>query len=232
MIGNIILDLLILAFIAFNVISGWKKGFIRVVLKHFSALFALVIAASFFSSLAPTIKENYIGPYFEEQIEEAIASGTQGSGITADSLTESVPEIWQKIAETVGIDLTGLAENAIRSGRNQIQEFVRSVSNSVAQLVSSAAAFALLFFGSYLALRLLALPLSKIVNSLPIVHGINQVLGLVFGLIVSLLITWIFVKVAAFASAALNWNVIAVEDTVLARLFYSFHPLRFLLGGK
>ncbi len=228
-IANLILDLVVVAVVVIGLISGWRRGFIRIVLKTFAGLFSVIISLNFFEELGAVLKEKYVLPYISDKIAEAVESGAGGG---AAQLVDSVPAEWQNVANLVGIDLNSMAQNAANSGQNAMQQFVSSASESVAQFVSMVAAFVLLAFVSYFVLRILAVVLSKIIGGIPVISTVNKVLGLIFGLIVSAMLCWIFVQLVGFLADSMNLTFLEMNSTLISKLLYNFHPLNFILGGK
>ena len=108
--GNLILDALLVIFLALGFWYGWQRGFLRIVLKTFAGLFSAVIAMTFFDDLGATLKEKYVFDFVKGKVSGSLAE--LGAGVDADTIVDKVPEGLQNAASIVGIDLAAMAENA------------------------------------------------------------------------------------------------------------------------
>ena len=220
---NWILDILLIAFLAWGFYYGWKRGFLRIVLKSFSSLFAAVIAMSLFDKLGAFLKEKFVYTFVHNKVMASISE--LGSGFAADDIVDAVPSGFQKAASLVGIDLTSMAENAVQTGEDALMSFGEAASHSIAQLISSAAGFVILFLVSFFVLRFLANPINAIVMHLPILGRLNKYLGLVFGAFTTLIFAWLFIKLLGFLDETFILDFIEVKDAWAAGAFYNYSIL-------
>ncbi len=227
--GNVILDVFLVALLAIGIWQGWRRGFVLIVLKTFSGLFSLVIAFLFFKDFSVGINEKYVFPFINGKIDEAVMNAAANGAGTAEELAGAIPSGLQAVASVVGIDLNTAAENAVDKGINAAEEFVRSASVSVSQFVSMVAAFAILAVLSRIFLRVFAVLLDELLVKIPVVNTVNSVLGLIFGLLTSLILAWIFVQLLAFLAETLDFSFLTMDQTMIAGIFYRFHPLEWLL---
>ncbi len=224
MVGNFILDLLLIALLAFGVYYGWKRGCIRIALKTFSGLFSAVIAASCFGKLGAVLKDKYVYAVVNKKIGEAVGNIVP-EHVSPDKLTEAVPDALESAASLVGIDLEGIAESAIESGQNAVAQFTESASQGISQLIASAAAFLIIFVVSYFVLRVLSTPISALVMKIPVLGHINRFVGLLFGGLAALILGWIAIKVIGFLDESLSLSFLNVNDAWLSGLFYRYSLL-------
>ncbi len=223
MLGNILLDLVVVFFVFFGFYYGWRRGFLRIVLKTFSGLFSAVIAMSFFGDFGVVLKEKYFFSYVHEKISAALSDMT--AGVDSASLAESVPSGLQNAASLVGIDLTAMAENAMQTGQNAIAEFAETSSHAISQFLGSAAAFLILFVASFFVMRVLSTPISGLVMKIPVLGHINRFLGLLFGALTTLIIAWLFAKLVGFLDDMMGISFFEVKDAWITGLFYKFSLL-------
>ncbi len=220
---NWILDILLIAFLAFGFYYGWKRGFLRIVLKTFASLFAAVIAMSAFDKVGAFLRDTFVYTFVHNKIMNKVED--LGIASAADDIVEAVPETFQKAADLVGIDLASMAESAMQSGEDAVARFAESASFSIAQFISSAAAFVLLFLVSFFVLRFLSTPINAIVMRLPILGRVNHLLGLVFGAFTSMIIAWIVIKFLGFLDTTFALSFIEVEDAWASGAFYRYSLL-------
>ena len=220
-IANLFLDLLVLSAIALGLYIGWSQGFIRIVLKTFASLFAAVLAALFFGKLATVLKDKYVFSFVKGELTEAI--GDTALGVTAEELTEAVPATFAKIASIVDLDIAGMAEKAVESGRNVVEGFVNAASNSIAQMLSSIVSFLMIFAASVFVLKVLSIPLSAVIMKIPVIGTANRTLGLLSGAFATLTLVWAFILVFGFLDESMGFGFIEVKECWISGLFYRFH---------
>ena len=218
--GNWILDLVIVLCLAAGFYYGWKRGFLKIVLKTFAGLFSAIFALMLFDKLGSVLKEKYVFSFVHTKVSEALAG--IGAGADAATMAEAVPSGLRGAASLVGIDLAAAAESAIQSGRDALAEFAIDASHSIAQFISSVAGFVILFVAAYIVLRVLSTPISAIVMKLPLLGHVNRALGSFFGALAALILTWIFVKLVGFIDVSLDLSFIEVEEAWAAGAFYRF----------
>lgn len=219
--GNILLDLIVVIGIASGLYIGWHRGFIAVVLKTFAGLFSAVLSLRFFEGLATVLKDKYVLSFVKEGLTEALSDVVTDE--SAEAMTAAMPKMMSRLASIVGIDLEEMAQKAVESGKNAVASFVETASNSIAQLLSSVAAFLLLFAAFFFVLRVLSIPLSKIIMKLPVIGTANRAIGLLFGALATLIITWIAVLLIGFLDDSIGLGFIEVKDCLISGIFYRFH---------
>ena len=229
--GNLIFDLALVLILLIALSSGWKKGFVGMVLKGGATLVSAIITFSFFRTLGAFIKERFLYSLVLSSVETAIGD-LVGPVPTADELVEAVPAGLQRAAGLFGVDLYGMASSAVESGGNAIESFTAGAAGAISGFLGSAIALLVLFIASYILLRFFSKPLSKIVMKIPLIGTINRVLGLALSLLVALLVSWILVQLVALLDLAVGFGFIEIETSWIAKLYHSILPLSGLIGGK
>ena len=220
LIGNILLDLIVAFAIVSGFYIGWRRGFISVVLKNFAGLFSAVLSFRCFEGFAAVLKEKYVHAFVKDGLADALSGLTDGA--SAENMADAVPASLARIAGFVGIDLLEMAEKAAESGKNAIESFVTSASNSISQLLSSIVSFAILFALFLFVLRVLSVPLSAVIMKTPLIGSANRMLGLLFGAFATLILTWVAVQLIGFLDATIGLGFLEVKDCALSGMFYRF----------
>lgn len=221
LIGNIVLDLIVAIALVSGFYVGWKRGFICVVLKTFAGLFSAVLAVRFCEGVAAVLKERYVFTFVKDGLGNALSGLSDGA--SAEGMAEAVPDTLSRIASLFGIDLVGMAEKAVESGKNAIESFTLAAANSISQLLSSIVSFLILFALFLFVLRVLSVPLSTIVMKTPLVGTANRVLGLIFGALATLIIAWVLIQILGFLDQTMGLTFIEVKACALSGRFYRFH---------
>lgn len=180
-----ILVLLILAAFALN---GWRRGFVRA----FTHMFFFLASAALVYLATPYISgflKEYTPVYemVEENCREAL---TESAGGQEESRLEQ-----KKFIE--GMGLPKILEQQLINGNNKdsyqemdISGFSDYLSGYMAGLILNIATFVITLALVHLILRMTVLTLDNL-SKLPVLHSINQTLGMVLGIGQGLLVVWL-----------------------------------------
>ena len=213
---SLIYDLLFLAVFSFAAVKSWQKGFLAGLAELIGAVFGVGVAVWGSRTLAPGIYEKFLSGTVTEKVEAAvaqsggdIAAAVQGLDFLPDSLR------------------TTLAE-AIQTAGGQLPEKVTSLLEPVILPLVQVVLFVLLCVVVRWAFGLLIAVLRGI-NGVPLVGGVNQVLGLVLGLCTGALDCWLLALVLWFAASvtagSLGWlNTAVLQRSIGYSFFGAFNP--------
>lgn len=180
-----ILVLLILAAFALN---GWRRGFVRA----FTHMFFFLASAALVYLATPYISgflKEYTPVYemVEESCREAL---TESAGGQEESRLEQ-----KKFIE--GMGLPKILEQQLINGNNKdsyqemdISGFSDYLSGYMAGLILNITTFVITLALVHLILRMTVLTLDNL-SKLPVLHSINQTLGMVLGIGQGLLVVWL-----------------------------------------
>lgn len=207
---SLIYDLLFLAVFSFAAVKSWQKGFLAGLAELIGAVFGVGVAVWGSRTLAPGIYEKFLSGTVTEKVETAvaqsggdIAAAVQGLDFLPDSLRTTLTE-------------------AIQTAGGQLPEKVTSLLEPVILPLVQVVLFVLLCVVVRWAFGLLIAVLRGI-NGVPLVGGVNQVLGLVLGLCTGALDCWLLALVLWFAASVTAGSLDWLNTTVLQRsIGYSF----------
>lgn len=236
---SFILDLLILLIAGLTILFAAKNGFVKTFLSATSTLIALVIVFLFTSPLANALEQtpladairtnttSFLDQFVEEQ--NAVDSYT----LASDRDSELYP-----LLESVGIDGEKLSrwvtEHESLAAERFHDELAAYIAATVTPLLLGALSVAILFFGSFLVLKLLSILLTGIIEQIPFVRGANHALGLVLGILLALIRVFVFcavIRVLLDTASLSGWTALAGLDpdkTLLFRLIGSIPFVRLL----
>lgn len=213
---SLIYDLLFLAVFSFAAVKSWQKGFLAGLAELIGAVFGVGIAVWGSRTLAPGIYEKFLSGTVTEKVEAAvaqsggdIAAAVQGLDFLPDSLRATLTE-------------------AIQTAGGQLPEKVTSLLEPVILPLVQVVLFVLLCVVVRWAFGLLIAVLRGI-NGVPLVGGVNQVLGLVLGLCTGALDCWLLALVLWFAASvtagSLDWlNTAVLQRSIGYSFFGAFNP--------
>ncbi len=236
-IANLVLDLLLVALVAYGLISGWKRGFVRVVFMKMRWLTALVVSFLVARPLGALLGKTLFGPSLEGKIKEILgnALGEKLSDATASELVSELPLALKGILNLFGFDAAKLAADAETAGGSLLDNFASTISSPVATVIGTVVVFIVAYIVLRLTLRFIVQLVSAIF-SIPGLRIINKTLGVIFGLLFSLISAWILVTVLGLVFGILAGGDIAffadfnINKTLIAKFFYQFKPLELIFS--
>lgn len=234
---SLLLDLILLLIAGITILLAAKRGFVKTFLSTASTIIALVIVFLFTAPLTDLLESTSLpdavrtntAAYIDSLVEE------QGAGDSQSLASDRNSELYT-LLEGVGIDAESLS-NWVSAHENTVKEQFRDelvdfIADSVTPMLLNAISVAILFFGSYIALKLLSILLTGVVEKIPFVRGANHLLGVVLGVVLALIRILLFctvVRVLLDTSLLSGWSVLAGLDpdkTLLFRLFGSIPFVR------
>ncbi|MCI6603676.1 MAG: CvpA family protein [Clostridiales bacterium] len=104
---------------------------------------------------------------------------------------------------SIPAQLQGLLDKSRETGASAIHDAIHSFSRQIFELIAHALAFLLIFFVSHFVLKLLLKALSGLINKIPLIGGLNHLLGMFMGLIVGLVLCGLLLSVLPPLSGSL-----------------------------
>ena len=225
----LIYDLVVAAILLFFYLRGRKKGLI-LTLCGLVAIFVAFAGAHIISeALTPTVADA-LTPRFSTLIEERLGDSLDGK---LDTLLDAEGEgnkliadllktfgIYDKVANAIRDTVTGEAAQTVA---DVALSLARAVAEVVAGVLIFVVAFLVIFAGWFLLSHGLDLA-----ARLPVIHGLNRLLGGLFGLGEGMLILFLLAWVLRVMGGIIPQDV--VEQTTILRFFYTTNPLELITG--
>ncbi len=236
---NIVIDLIIAAILIFNIIYGWKKGFVKMVLSSLAFLVAVVAAFMFVTPVRDFITDLPFAEKSEAAIHEGVVNLLDNIGKDTPEDEENYAELEEKfisMLEFTGLDLEKLTDDLKDWKENQSEELKLSIANNITPLLHKAVytciAFVIIFIVVFIAAKILCVLLDKF-TKLPVLKQANEVLGLVVGFVSALIQICVFTSVIQMAvpyNAVLGGVLenVTADNTVLYGFFSNFNIFRIL----
>ena len=233
---SLILDLFILLIGGLTILFAVKNGFVKTFLSAASTLIALVIVFLFATPLTEALEQSPLAEavhtntasYLDQLVEEHHA----GDSYTLANDRES--DLYP-VLESLGVDGETLSnwvsEHAGLAKERFHEELITYIADHVTPLLLRALSVAILFFGSFIVLKLLSLLLTDIIERIPFVREANHALGLVLGILLALIRVFVFcavVRVLLDTASLSGWTALAGLDPDKTLLFRLIGTLPFL----
>lgn len=214
--GNvgIFVDLILLALLLIGLVLGWRQGFVQALTRIIVVVAALLLASWIAGKLAEPAAR-WLEPILSEKLEQRL---------TAQGNTDDAGEMLAAFGFE-GDTLSELVDNAVEKA----QQAGETLLSAVVSTALKSAAYAVVYVVSFLLLLLLLLLLRLVLTplhlftKLPVVHGVNALLGGVLGLVKTALLlflaVWVLQKLQLLVTPEL------VNKTVLLKFFAQNSPI-------
>ena len=104
---------------------------------------------------------------------------------------------------SIPTQLQSLLEKSRETGTSAIRDAIHNFSRQIFELIAHALAFLLIFFVSHFVLKRLLKALSGLINKIPLIGGLNRLLGMFMGLVVGLALCGLLLSVLPPLSGSL-----------------------------
>ena len=233
---NLLLDALLAFLLIRGMMTGWKRGFVRVVFMRMRRLTALLAALFLARPIGLLIGEAYFEQPLVGKIRELLVSalGEDAATASAERLADGLPSVLQGVLHLFGVDIDRISASAEAAGGSLLDGFAARIAEPTAAILGAVVAFVCLYFLTRLLLRLIVHLVSAIF-SIPGLSFVNKLLGFAFGVFFALLTAWVLTTALAFFFELLQANGIAffadfaIDKTYIAKYFYGLKPLELLL---
>jgi len=228
---NVLTIIVLIIFLVF-ILNGYRKGFIR----KFASMFFFIAASMLVYLATPHISsflKNYTPVYkvIEDKCEQAFLTDEGNAEEETSQLEQikfienlEIPEVLQK--QLTSNNNKSVYENlAVESFKNYIVSYLATL---ILNIISYVVTFILVSVILRLAIKAL-----DVMAKLPIIHGINQFLGLFLGLLQGVLVVWlIFLVITIFSSTSTGRQLLLMvsESPILTFIYDSNLLLKFLFN--
>lgn len=229
---SFLIDIILVAIIFIAAISGWKKGFIRSFMRLISFVASIVLTWLFYNQVAKFLYNKFLIGGVSRYIENAFEAELGGSGKSLSELFSELPDIFTNFLERFSTtnDATAFYSENANATSTQLSRFM---AEPIADTLSKVIAFIGLFLIIYIVLKLVTKLLDGIVK-LPLLNGVNKLLGIILGTLLGLFIAWLLAiafdalipQLSSLFPKVFKEN--TVDTTIIMRFLYNFNPFSLL----
>lgn len=211
-----IYDLVFLIVFAFAAVASWRKGFLASLTELIGAVVGVGVAVWASRSLSVPIYEQFVSGSVSEKVESAVA---QSGGDLAAAV-----QAMDFLPDTVRDTLAQLVQGAGNALPEQITTALEPILLPFVQVLL----FVVLCMVVRWVFRLLV-GLLRHVNGVPLLGGVNRLLGLVLGLMTGALDCWLLALLLWFAASvtagSLEFLTLSVLNQSIGYSFFgAFNP--------
>jgi uncharacterized membrane protein required for colicin V production len=190
-----VLDIIIAVIIGLSVFFGAKNGFVKTAINMGSVIIAVIVVALFAPKLQGVFLESSAADSVRAEINQRLADMVSSSDDNYNPDEVKKSSDFEKLLEIVGIDVEEFEKKWDTWKDNKTDELrdemVNFISEPLIKAIAMLLSFIILFFGTIIALKLVAILLDKIMV-LPVLKQANTLMGLLLGIAMA------FIKVSVF----------------------------------
>lgn len=182
---GIVIDIIIAAVCIFTVYKAYCNGLVKSIMGFAKGIVSLVVAYAFTPALSEYFYDKFVLGHISGGIADSISSiaKTEGGTFNLDKMFAEKPDVLEQIISRYGADEEKLGEmcKGFTEGTEQTVESIADyIASPIASGISTAAAFILLFVGAFLVLSIVTFIIDALFH-LPVLKGVNKLLGILFG---------------------------------------------------
>jgi len=225
------LDIVFAALLILFAVSGWRKGFIRACADFLGAVLAMIGAAILSAPAAQWVYDTFFHTALTEKIAVTITG--LGAADAVKAVFADFPEVIQR-----GLLAAGITEGSVMA---QLQGNTLDVAESITlaispMLVDFIRVLAMLVL--FVVLLVLIHALASLLNGLfelPVLKALNRMLGVVFGILLSVVVIWVALAclqsmLPLMKPELQNRISQALGNSMFFSVLYAFNPAYTLLG--
>ena len=215
---GIILDIILIGLIALSIFSGYRKGLIKVAVKLFAFLIALVVTLAFYRPVSNLIIEK---TELDEKIQNVIIeNGTQ-------EIEENNGEVKQD----------GFISYMQEYGGDTVAKTQNEIVTNIAEVISVKAINLIAIVGIFLLTRLALVVftlLSDIITKLPIIKQFNKLGGTIYGVLRGIVLVYFILAITFFIVSATGNNTILtlIDSSIITKFMYTNNLLLNIMFKK
>lgn len=207
-----------------NAYVGYKKGFMHIVLNLLTILLSMALATGFMPIVSNAIQKNTgLYNYSKGKVQQSIRKELNKKK-QENEILEALPlpfDVKQKLEKNTALSDFG--------GATSFEEYI---ADSMAKLIINFISFLILYCAFRILLNVL-ISVFDLLRKLPVIHEMDNLLGLTLGVIEGILFIWILCLVLmACAGTSTGREIYAiVKNNDFLRFFYENNLLETLINS-
>lgn len=191
---SVVLDVIILALLIICALIGKRKGFVYTAIEMLGWIAVALLAVTFSMNISEWIYDTFVHSAVRTGVDNAIAdvyNDTMASAVS--NFFDGLPEFISNALAVSGISPDSIV-NSVQSGTELSSAVADSLKPVISSLISVVVSLIIFVVGLFL-VRMLARLCGGIVKHIPLVGGINGILGAVAGFIKGIVISAVIVSI-------------------------------------
>ena len=241
--GNVMelaIDAILIFAAVFCIWAGVRRGFVSSVMGLISTLVSAFAAYAFTPTLAPVFEQRLLSSGLVDNVEDVLGGSFVATTdlYNLDGILTDLPGWFTDLLSRYHVRLDSVADimrGVTGADEGSLHNLAERIAWPTASVLSSAAAFAVIFIGVFIVMLILK-GILNLIFRLPVLNGTNMFFGFLVGVVeaavlVSVLALVMDAGVRALGAYDPSWfGDKAVDNTVLCRFIVAHNPLSFLAG--
>ena len=229
---SFLLDTFLIVICLAVIVLSAKRGFVRSLMGLISKLVALFVAYTFTPALANFIKTRFIMTPVVEKISTTLKSYVISNGEYDFSKLKEMPQTLSELLARYNVSpetVQSKVDQLQTTGDEALTSVARTIADPVVTVISTAAAFILIFVAACLVLWIVTAIVDSVFKR-PVRRTANTVLGVVFGVAAAVLILFVYSSVmssliTSLGSISTDWFGESVVDQTVIVKFFAKHDV-------
>ena len=230
---SMIIDVILVVLVLLIVYKSYQKGFVKTFLDTFSVLISAIASFAFSGTVADTAYDMFIGDLVKTEFKRVLDDLNKGASLSdkLNAMIEALPKPAIGIAEYTGVNLEYLKSTVSGASSATDEQLIEIVADKIAYDLMIGVVQVISFFALFiiftLVIKVLSSFISHVVEKLPIVGGLDSLLGIVFGLLkgaIILLAVGVLLTVIV-ATAESGSPLLAIEESKIYTALTSLIPI-------
>lgn len=230
---SMIIDVILIALVLLVVYKAYQKGFVKTFLDTFSVFVSGIASFSLCRTVADSAYDMFIGDLVKTEFKRALDDLNSGAslGDKLNAMVDALPKPAIGIAEYMGVNLDYLKANLSGASSASDADLIEIVADKIAYDLMIGVVQVVCFFALFIIFSLVVKALSSfishVVDKLPIVGGLDSLLGIVLGLVKgAIILLAVGVLLTVFVATAEEGSpLLAIEESKIYTFLSSFNPL-------
>ena len=218
---EIVLDLVIVSILVLNIVIGYKKGLMNVIINICAFLIAIVASLILYKPISMIIINN---TSIDDAIREEIINNT------FKNAEEQIEENKEETSLVEQYITSKIEEQTIEAKKQAIEVVANSISIKAIEILTGI----ILFIAIRIIIIILKL-LTNIINKIPIIEQFNEIGGVIYGFIKAIIIIYILLTILFFVVSIKEDGLIknAIDNSYITKyLFENNIIINYCLLGK
>lgn len=210
---GIIIDLVLVSILLINIVIGYKKGLINVIVSILAFFVAIIATFILYKPISVVVMKNTT---IDDTIKNAIVKNNEEASSEDGKKNMSVIE--EYIASKIG-------EKAIETKDEAVELVADTVSIKAVEIITAV--------GLFIIVRILAILLKFLtgaISEIPIIEQFNQVGGVIYGILKSIVIIYIILLVLFFAVSINGKGMLqnAIDSSYITKFLFENNVVKLL----
>ena len=215
---SLCLDLIVLGLLAFGILRGYHKGFIKTIYSLVSWVAAIFLTQLLYPYVVKILKASPVYATISKTLSGVISIPDLSGDAVKTISSLKIPEVLKmKLIENNNYEVYRIL------GAENLNEYINAyLSNMVINALGILVTFVIVFLMIKIAAILL-----EIADHLPVIRQLNHTLGVIVGAANGVLYVWIFCLIITLSGAMTKFSFLypAISSSLLTHWFYNHNIL-------